>query len=111
MVYCQKCGTLNTDSAVNCSNCGTPLFVFENRPYYSRRAYRRRYANEYRYRGNGFGLLLAGIIIVFVGLAAFFGYMDLFWQYFWPAILVLIGVWLLLWGLKRYRRYNHPTHS
>ena len=24
MVYCTKCGTLNPDTAINCSNCGTP---------------------------------------------------------------------------------------
>ena len=106
MVYCTKCGTLNPDTAVNCSNCGAPLSS-ENRPY--TRYERRRYYEDqygYRHRGNGFGLLIAGLFILLLGIAAVFGSIRLFFQYFWPVVLILIGVWLLLWGLRRNRRYS-----
>lgn len=107
MVYCTKCGTLNPDGAVNCSNCGAPLSGAENRPY--NRYERRRYYEDqygYRHRGNGFGLLIAGLFILLLGVAAIFGSIGLFFQYFWPVVLILIGVWLLLWGLRRNRRYR-----
>lgn len=107
MVYCTKCGTLNPDTAVNCSNCGAPLYANENRPY--SRFERRRYYEEqygYHHRGNGFGLLIAGLFVLVLGLAAIFGSISLFFRYFWPVVLILIGLWLLLWGLRRNRRYN-----
>jgi len=110
LVYCTKCGTLNADTAVNCSNCGAPLSGAENRPY-SRYERRRHYEDEYGYRhrgGSGFGLLIAGLFIVILGLAAVFGSVRLFFQYFWPVVLILIGVWLLLWGLRHNRRYRQP---
>ena len=107
MVYCTKCGTLNPDGAVNCSNCGAPLSGAENRPY--SRYERRRYYEEqhgYRHRGNGVGLLIAGLFVLILGLAALTGSWTLFWQYFWPVVLILIGLWLLLWGLRRNRGYR-----
>ena len=106
MVYCTKCGTLNPDGSNNCSNCGSPLSV-ENKPY--TRYERRRHYEEgygYRHRGNGVGLLIAGLFILLLGLAALSGSLSVFWQYFWPVVLVLIGVWLLLWGLRRNRRHS-----
>lgn len=109
MVYCTKCGTLNPDTATMCSNCGSPLLGAENQPY--SRYERRRYYQEqygYRYRGNGFGLLIAGLFVLVFGVAALLGSIGLFFQYFWPVVLILIGLWLLFWGLKRNRRYSQP---
>jgi len=102
--YCTKCGTLNPDSATSCSNCGAPLYNAENRPYI-RNERRRYYEAEYgyRHRGNGVGLLIAGLFVLIFGLAAFFGSLSLFWQYFWPIVLVIIGIWLLIWGFRRNR--------
>jgi hypothetical protein len=110
LVYCTKCGTLNPDGATNCSNCGAPLYGanVENRPYTQQERRQRYYAEGYghRRRGSGFGLLIAGLIIILVGLALFFGTLGLFFQYFWPIVIVLIGVWLLARGLMRNRRYR-----
>ena len=104
MVYCTKCGTLNADTATICSNCGAPLNA-ENRPYtrYDRRRY---YEEGYHRRGNDFGLLIAGLFILLLGLAALFRSLNVFWQYFWPVVLILLGAWILLWGLRRNRRYG-----
>ena len=106
MVYCTKCGTQNPDTATNCSNCGAPLYGAESRPY-SRHERRRYYSDEYRYRrgGGGIGLLIGGLFIIIIGVVALTGF-SAFWNYFWPIVLVLLGVWLLLWGLRRNRRYR-----
>jgi hypothetical protein len=112
MVYCTRCGTQNLDTAANCSNCGAPLLGAgaESRPY-TRHEYRQYYAGEYsnRHHGSGFGLLIAGLFIIIFGLAVLLKF-DI-WSYFWPIILVLIGVWILMLGLRRNRRYRQapPT--
>ena len=107
MVYCTRCGTINPDTVTTCSNCGAPLSTAENRPF--SRFERRRYYEEqygYRRRGNGTVLVIAGLFVMLLGLAALTGSWSLFWQYFWPIVLILIGMWLLLWGLRRNRRYK-----
>ena len=110
MVYCSRCGTLNPDTATNCSNCGAPLSTANaQHPPYDWRDQRRQYYRErygyYRHGGSGIGLLIGGIIILLLALGFFYG---VFWQYFWPAILVVIGVWLIALFLIRNRRYRQP---
>ena len=81
MVYCAKCGTLNPDTATACSNCGPPLLIAENRPY--SRYERRRYYEEqydYRYRGNGIGLVIAGLFVLILGIAGLLGSIGLFFS-------------------------------
>jgi uncharacterized membrane protein YvbJ len=112
LVYCTRCGTLNPDNNTNCSNCGAPLYATgattENRPYtrYERRHYYED-GHYYRRHGSGFGLLIAGLFIIIIGIAALTGF-TAFWSYFWPLVLVLIGLWILLIGLRRNRRYRQP---
>ncbi len=109
MVYCTRCGTLNSDTAATCSNCGAPLTVEnQNQPYnyYEHRRHRHyedRY-HDHHYGGAGIGLLIAGLFIILIGAAAFTGF-D-FWNYIWPLILILVGVWVLTLGLRRNRRYS-----
>jgi Flp pilus assembly protein TadB len=113
MVYCTKCGTQNPDTATNCSNCGAPLYsttgtTSQDRHY---RHHYRRYDQDYSPR-SGIGLLIAGLIIIIVGLALFFGQIGLFFAYFWPIVIVIIGIWLLirglLWSQRRYRQPPSP---
>lgn len=111
MVYCTRCGNQNPDSANSCANCGAPLFGAgaESR-HYSRREYRHYYGNVYhrKHNSSGIGLLIAGLFIIVIGLAALTGF-SAFWNYFWPIVLVLLGVWILLLGLRRNRRYSQST--
>jgi len=105
LVYCTRCGTFNPEGAINCSNCGAPLSTTsESRPYtpYQHRPY---HSDGHRHGGSGFGLLIAGLFIVIIGIAALTGF-TLFWTYFWPIVLILIGLWILLLGLRRNRRYR-----
>lgn len=110
MVYCTKCGTQNPDTATNCSNCGAPLYSGEARPYTPPYEQWRHRDYEYRHRrhgGEGFGMLIAGLFIIIIGLAALTGF-TLFWVYFWPLVIILIGVWIIFVGLRRNRRYRQP---
>lgn len=108
LVYCTKCGTQNPDTAINCSNCGAPLYSGEARPYNQPYEHRRTYNYQYRYQrhgGEGIGLLIAGLFILIIGLAALTGF-TMFWTYFWPLVIILIGVWIIILGLRRNRRYR-----
>jgi fatty acid desaturase len=109
LVYCSRCGTLNPDTIITCSNCGAPLSVSENRSYsrFERRKYYRENYGSSR-GGGGIGLLIIGLFIILMGLAAFAGF-TAFWNYFWPIVLVLVGVWILVIGLRHNRRYNQST--
>jgi hypothetical protein len=108
LVYCTKCGTQNPDTAINCSNCGAPLYTGEARPFTP--PYWQGHTRDYEYRhhrhgGEGIGLLIAGLFIIIIGLAAITGF-ALFWVYFWPIVIILIGVWIIMMGLRRNRRYR-----
>ncbi len=110
MVYCSRCGTQNPDTAVNCSNCGAPLYG-ANPPTEQYRHHYRRYDGEYypRRGGAGIGLLIGGLIILAIGLALFYGQSDLIFRYFWPIVLVVLGIWLLIRGLTwSHRRSRQP---
>ncbi len=110
MVYCSKCGTQNPDDAKVCSNCGAPLYtVGQQYPGSEREHYK-------RVEGECFGLpnggMIAGIvfgtIIILVGLGLFLqasGYITNFWSYFWPFILVIFGLLVLLGAVYGRRRY------
>lgn len=101
MVYCSNCGTNNPDNAVNCSNCGAPLYRAEARPY---NHYEYRHQHREDQHGGGIWLLIAGMFIVLLGLGALFGWSI--WNYVWPIILILIGAWVITLGLRRNRRYR-----
>ncbi len=78
MVYCSKCGTLNPDTALNCSNCGAPLAGLKADLTQGMK-------DEgttkimVTHRGGGVGLLIAGLFIILIGLAAFAGF-TAFWN-------------------------------
>jgi hypothetical protein len=112
MVYCTKCGTQNADTAVNCSNCGAPLqstYGANPQDWHYYRHQHRHYDHDYNIhrRSGGVGLLIAGLIIVALGLALLYDSFGLFIMYFWPIVLVVLGIWLLIrglmWSQRRYR--------
>jgi len=110
VVYCSKCGTQNPDDAKVCSNCGAPLYaVGAQYPGSDREHYR-------HVEGECFGLpnggmivgIIVGIIIVFVGLGLFLqasGYAVNF-AVFWPIIIVIFGVLIILGALYGRRRWE-----
>jgi uncharacterized membrane protein YvbJ len=108
LAYCTRCGALNPEDSLNCLNCGAPFVTekAESRPY-NRYDHSRYYTNTNGHRSSGIGLLIAGLIIILIGAAAMVGFTQ-FWTYFWPIVLILIGVWVIVLGLRRSRRYKQP---
>ncbi len=105
LVYCTRCGTLNSDSAGTCQNCGAPLVMEPaSRPYAYHEHHRHYEDREHHHGGAGIGLLIAGLFIVLIGVAAFAGISI--WEFIWPLILIVIGIWVLTLGLRRNRRYR-----
>jgi len=98
MVYCTKCGTKNEEDAVVCVKCGAPLAAYP--PW--------RRARPPRPEEECFGLphggaivgLVIGIIIILVGLSSL---LDI---EFWPFIIIIFGILIVLGAVYRYsRRY------
>jgi hypothetical protein len=54
------------------------------------------------------GRILVGAILIIIGINALFG-LSL-WQYFWPAILIILGLWILL-GRNGEGRHHHPRFT
>ncbi|MGA2683201.1 MAG: zinc ribbon domain-containing protein [Candidatus Bathyarchaeia archaeon] len=108
MVYCSKCGTQNSDNATICSHCGAPLYtVGQQYPGSEREHYR-------RVEGECFGLpnggmivsLVVGIIIILLGIGVFLRVTYGVTLNFWPLILVIVGVLVILGALFGRRRYS-----
>jgi uncharacterized membrane protein YvbJ len=104
MVYCSKCGTLNSDDAEICVKCGAALYTGREET----RAYWRHRREEYygrAARGGSIAALMIGVIIISIGLVFLVEQtfnIDLHW---WPIIVVIVGVWLLVRAVLWRRRY------
>jgi hypothetical protein len=109
VVYCSKCGTQNPDDAKICSNCGAPLYTVGERYPGSEREHYRRVEGECFGLPNG-GLIagiIVGAIIIIAGLGMFLqasGYIGDFWNVFWPIIIVIFGILILLGAIYGQRR-------
>ncbi len=69
MVFCTKCGTLNSDDATVCSNCGAPLEAAAPAETGTYRANWRWERDYYRHhRGGLYPLVFNGAIIAVAGL-------------------------------------------
>jgi uncharacterized membrane protein YvbJ len=104
---CRNCGAENEDDAEFCSKCGEPL---KEVSHDDRRRYRR--SRGYYHRravcfglpyGNLVGPLIAGAVLILIGLSLIYGFN--FWQYIWNIILILVGILIIL-GVILNRR--HP---
>jgi hypothetical protein len=111
MVYCSKCGTQNPDTNTFCSNCGAPLFTVGQHYHGSDREHYRRMENECFGLPNG-GMIVGivfGVIIVLAGLGLFLQTYNINFD-FWPFIIIIFGVLILLGALFGRRRYSErPT--
>ncbi len=105
MVYCSKCGTLNSDSANNCINCGALLKAGSASNHGPDWRYRR-YEGGYYRRGSGIGALIFGAIVIVLGLSFLLSEVYGLSIPWWPIILILIGLWVLISGFRRSRRYS-----
>ncbi|MCX6649420.1 MAG: zinc-ribbon domain-containing protein [Candidatus Bathyarchaeota archaeon] len=97
MVYCTKCGTENSDDAVNCKKCGSPLNATPYREY-------RRYGWDgdmhFRRHGSIWGIMI-GLFIMMIGASSLLG-VDI-WDKIWPAFIILIGLIIVVNSYTRHR--------
>jgi ribosomal protein L40E len=113
MVYCSKCGTLNPDDAAVCSKCGAPLQAPTGQEQYGAYWRHRHYEGDYyqHYRGGrGIGAFIFGVIIIFIGLSFLLSELYNITFPWWPAIIIILGLWLLYIGFRRSRR-NQPRQQ
>ena len=129
MVYCARCGTQNKDDAKHCTQCGSTLDGTREKSLEQRaeewgEEFGRR-AEEWgedfgrRVEEGCFGLphggvivgLLFGIIVIIVGLSMVPGLIPpeirmAAEPYFWPTIIIIVGVLGIAGALYRFtRRY------
>jgi uncharacterized membrane protein YvbJ len=117
MVYCHNCGAENKDEDEYCSKCGEPLKEDVKKRTRREQRQRRRdecFGMEQRQRrrdecfglpgGNIIGPLIAGIILILVGLSAIYGFQYL--RYLGPALIILIGLLIIAGAIYRTRRKN-----
>ena len=99
MLYCEKCGAEIEEDARFCSKCGTPV-----------EGYRKEEWRKPRYEcfgwergGELWGIIAMGVFLI--GLAILW-YLDLWW----PGIIFLIGVMILVGALISMRGGRRVRH-
>ena len=114
MVNCVKCGTKNEEDAKYCTNCGADLKTSQEKGLEGRVEERAeefgRRAEEWgeqfgkRVEDECFGLphggaiagLIFGVIIILVGMSLVVGFV---WEFFWPAVIIIVGVLVITGAL------------
>lgn len=93
MPFCKKCGAELNEDAKFCNSCGTPVGAEKRvRP---RKMYTKEREACFGPPGSGGGLwgaMSLGVFIVGLGILWFF-------DIFWPGILILIGIMVIIGGL------------
>lgn len=109
MVYCVKCGAKNPDDAKTCSQCGAPLYSVgeEKECFGARRVEPHRRVEEECFgipKGGAIVGLAIGIIIILAGLSLLFQELFNISIPWWPFVIILFGVLVLMgavYGLRR----------
>lgn len=103
MVYCSKCGMLNSDDATVCVKCEASLKAAEAADQHWRHTHH--HERDYRRGGGGIAALIIGIIVIVIGtsflISEVYG-VSIPW---WPIVVIIVGVWLLLRAVIWRQRY------
>jgi len=104
VVYCSKCGKLNSDTAVVCDNCGAPLSLSQPKSNFQTNQFNDKSKRRYqRKSGSGVGMLIIGIIIVLIGIGVLFPQVSNVVPW-WNIFLIVVGIWLLIIGVRQSRK-------
>ncbi|MFW9983662.1 MAG: zinc-ribbon domain-containing protein [Candidatus Odinarchaeota archaeon] len=105
MVYCQKCGSENVDTADFCKKCGTALAPWKD---FTKRAKGRRVGERaeeecFGVTGGGaiFGIIF-GVIIIGLGYSLILG--ITLWMLIGPIVALIIGTLIIICALNSVRR-------
>lgn len=108
MVYCCKCGMKNEDDAEVCVKCGEPLYTSKRMGRGGPRGECFEPARELEeecfglpYGGALIGMI-AGIILIVIGFAIYFG-VDV-WRVLWPTAIIIVGVLIIIGALRSLAR-------
>ena len=103
-VYCPRCGTQNPDDSAYCRKCGAPLQTTANQDW----GYHHHRHDHNNGRGSGVGALLAGAIVIVVGLGVFLP--EIPWDEFWAALLIILGIWIIsFWTMRTARNSSRQS--
>jgi cation transport ATPase len=110
--YCPKCGAKLEEDVSFCPKCGAPVKMAqttaETRPTAYRRGEKSEKSEKAEKHEKGekrekhelgfFGPLIGGLILIFLGVAAFVGmeYPHYNWRWFWAFFLILFGVIVII---------------
>jgi len=101
MVYCTKCGANNADDAKVCVQCGAPLYPVRT----ERESYRRREEECFGIpRGGAVVTLVIGAVIILAGLSFMLSELYNISIPWWPAIIVIFGILIIVGAIYRLRR-------
>ncbi|MCP8311666.1 MAG: zinc-ribbon domain-containing protein [Candidatus Methylarchaceae archaeon HK02M1] len=98
MLYCEKCGAEIEEDAKFCSKCGTPVAG------YRREERRGPECFGWERGGQIWGTIAIGVFLI--GLAILW-YLDIFW----PGIIFLIGIMIIIGGILPYIRGGRRRSS
>lgn len=105
MVYCSKCGMLNSDDASVCTKCGAPISAVGEAGPYWRHKHRHEEGYHYHKKGGGMAGLIIGIIIIVIGLSFLLSEVYGISIPWWPLIIIIVGIWLLVRAVMCRRKY------
>jgi len=103
MVYCSKCGMLNSEENKTCSKCGASLNSSGETNHHWRE--NRKNARGQRSGSGGFAGLLIGLIIIVIGSSFLLSEIYNVSIPWWPLVIIIVGIWLLIRAIIWRRRY------
>lgn len=100
MPHCPECGAENEEDAGFCTKCGAPLTQESERRAPGRYRYDQQRAACFGPPGSGvgtWGAISSGVFIIGLGILWFF-------DWWWPGILILVGLMIAIGGLVASQR-------
>jgi len=101
MVYCTKCGANNAEDAEVCVQCGAPLYPARAEWGSHRRREEECFGIP---RGGAVATLVIGVIIILAGLSFMLSELYGISIPWWPAIIIILGILIIVGGIYRLRR-------
>lgn len=105
MTYCAKCGVKNQDGVAFCESCGNNLNVRSRQrsQNYDNMCFGKKEGN------NQFGWIIFGAIVLIGGLGLFLDQTFDIQVDFWPLIVMIVGVLIIISAVLNQRYINRQS--